>query len=118
MYDFIVQLVLVGSLGAMIYLLARALPRVTDDQAVLPDGFFDRLVDRLPLERIDTAASSFLEKTLRKIKILVQKLDNVINSYLEQIRKHSPAVRASQQPNLKEKMEAMQDGVEKNSNER
>ena len=109
MYDFIVQLVLVGSLGVMIYLLARALPRVTDDHGVMPAGFFDRLVDRLPLERIDVAASSFFEKTLRKAKVLVLKMDNVINQYLEQVRKHSPAVKASQMPNLKEKMEAMQD---------
>ena len=109
MYDFIVQIVLVGSLAVMIYLLARALPRVTDDQGVMPPGFFDRLVDRLPLERIDTAASSFFEKMLRKAKILVLKLDNVINSYLEQVRRHSPAVKASQQVNLKEKMEQMQD---------
>ncbi len=107
MYDFIVQIVLVGSLAVLIYLLARALPRVTDDQGIMPAGFFDRLVDKLPLERIDGTLSSGLEKLLRKAKILVLKLDNVINSYLEQIRKHSPAVRASQQPNLKEKMEAM-----------
>lgn len=114
MYDFIVQIVLVGSLAVMIYLLARALPRVTDDQGVMPSGFFDRLVDKLPLERIDVFISAALEKMLRKAKILVLKLDNVINSYLEQIRKHSPAVRASQQPNLKEKMEAMQNESKNN----
>lgn len=114
MYDFIVQIVLVASLAAMIYLLARALPRVTDDQGVLPAGFFDRLVDKLPLERIDISISAALEKTLRKAKILVLKLDNVINTYLEQIRRHSPAVKAAQQPNLKEKMEALQDESKNN----
>jgi hypothetical protein len=109
MYNFTVQITLVTSLAVMIYLLARALPRVSDADEGAAAGFFDRLVDKLPLERIDITISAILEKTLRKSKILVLKLDNAINSYIEQIRKHSPAVKASQQVNLKEKMEAMQD---------
>jgi hypothetical protein len=114
MYDFIVHIVLVASLAAMIYLLARALPRVVDEEGTVAAGFFDRLVDKLPLQRIDYSISSGLEKMLRKAKILVLKLDNVINNYLEQIRKHSPAVKATQQVNLKEKMEAMQDDTKNN----
>lgn len=107
MYDFIVNIVLVGSLAIMIYLLARALPRVTDEHGVMPSGVFDRLVEKLPLQRIDLMISSFFEKLLRKAKVLVLKLDNTINEYLAQVRRHSPAVKAAQQPNLKEKMEAM-----------
>ncbi len=114
MYDFIVHIVLVGSLGIMIYLLARALPRVADEQGVLQSGFFDRLVERLPLQRIDLVISGALEKLLRKAKILVLKLDNTINRYLEQIRKHSPAVKAAE-VNLKEKMEAMAAESDKNN---
>lgn len=109
MYDFIVHLVLVGSLAIMIYLLARALPRVVDEQGTVASGFFDRLVDRLPLQRIDLMLSEFFVKFLRKAKILVLKLDNTINNYLEHIRKHSPAARAAEQVNLKEKMEAMKE---------
>ena len=111
MYDFIVHIVLVVSLAAMIYLLARALPRVTDESGLTSVGFFDRLVDRLPLQRIDLMMSAFFEGSLRKAKILVSKLDSVINDYLEQIRKHSPAVRASQQVNIKQKMEALQENT-------
>lgn len=109
MYDFIVHIVLVTSLAVMIYLLARALPRVVDDQGTVASGFFDRLVDRLPLQRIDIMLSEFFIKMLRKVKILVLKLDNTINHYIDQIRKHSPAVKAATQVNLKEKMEAMQE---------
>lgn len=118
MYDFIVHITLVGSMAIMIYLLARALPRVTDDNGVMPSGVFDRLVEKLPLQRIDLMISAFFEKILRKLKILLSKFDNTINGYLIQIRKHSPAVKASEQPNLKEKMEAMQDGVEKKQENR
>jgi len=112
MYDFIVHISLVGSLAIMIYLLARALPRVADDSGIMSSGMFDRLVEKLPLQRIDLMISAFFEKVLRKIKILVSKFDNMINSYLIQVRKHSPAAKAAQQVNLKEKMEAMQEGKE------
>lgn len=107
MYDFIVHITLVGSMGIMIYLLARALPRVTEDEGVMPAGVFDRLVEKLPLQRIDLMISAFFEKVLRKMKVLVSKFDNMINGYLAQVRKHSPAVKAAEQVNLKEKMEAM-----------
>jgi hypothetical protein len=73
----------------------------------MPAGFFDKMVERLPLQRIDLMISAFFEKVLRKMKILVAKFDNTINGYLVQIRRHSPAVKATQQVNLKEKMEAM-----------
>lgn len=109
MYDFVIHIVLVVSLGAMIYLLARALPRVSDEHGVLPPGFFDRLVDRLPLDRIDIALSAMLERTLRKIKILILKMDNVVNSYIEQVRRHSPISRKQTTEDLKEKIEALQE---------
>ncbi len=112
MYDFVVHIVLVGSLAMMIYLLARALPRVTDDNGVMPAGFFDKMVEKLPLQRLDLIISAFFEKILRKMKILVSKFDNMINGYLAQVRRHSPAVKEAQQVNLKEKMEAMQEDKE------
>jgi len=111
MYDFIIHIALVVSLGVIIYLLARALPRVTDEHGTLPPGLFDRLVDRLPLQRIDIAISAFLERLLRKGKVLVSKMDNSINSYIERVRKHSPAVRMAREPDLKEKMEAMKEDM-------
>lgn len=88
MYDLILQLLIFSSLGAIIFLLARALPRVSDTgQVEHSTSFFDRLLTHLPLERVDAALDSFFEKFLRKVKILVLKLDNLINHYLGRIKK-------------------------------
>ena len=115
MYSFLINIILFASLAAMIYLLARALPRITDEEhaTVTHTSMFDRAIDRLPMERIDVAISSYLEKLLRKFKIFVSKLDNLINAHLAQIHRTSPAQKEKQGEILKEKMEALTDAVEK-----
>ena len=117
MYDLILRLLTFCSLGVMVYLLARALPRLSDGGST-EISFFDRLIDRLPLERIDLVITSLIARFLNRAKVIVARLDSIVNSYIEQIRLHSPALRAAQQQERKEKMEAMQDGVEKNSENR
>ena len=109
MYSILANLILFASLGTMIYLLARALPRISDEQhnVITHTSAVDRLIGRLPMERMDNAISSFLEKFLRKLKVLVLKMDNVINNYLVQLRRHSPVHQEKQGEILKEKMEAM-----------
>lgn len=116
MYSFLVNLIMFASLAAMIYLLARALPRITDEQhsEAVRVNFFDRLIDRLPMERIDVVISTSLEKLLRKFKLFVSKLDNVINAHLARVKKSSPIHQEKQGAILKEKMEALSDAVEKN----
>lgn len=115
MYSFLVNIILFASLAVMIYLLARALPRITDEEHIIEVhvSFFDRLIDRLPMERIDIVLSSFLEKILRKFKIFFAKLDNLINSHLARVKKSSPIHKEKEGVVLKEKMEAMADAVEK-----
>lgn len=83
MYDFILQLFLVGSLAVMVYLMARSLPRV--EGAGERSAFLDYLgkwARKIPVTKIDSSLSNYLEKTLRKIKIFVLKIDNVINKRL------------------------------------
>jgi hypothetical protein len=106
MFDFIIHILFVSSLGFIVYLIARALPRVADDGSPLSGGVFDRLVDRLPLQRLDQALLDVLERILRKAKMLVTKMDNSVNAHLARIRANSPAVKNAA-VNLKEKMEAM-----------
>lgn len=113
MYSFLTNIIMLVSLAVMIYLLARALPRVSDadHNTVTHTSAFDKLMDRLPMERLDTALSSFLEKFLRKLKLIVLKIDNVINNYLAQIKRHSPVHKEQQANVLKEKMEALSEVV-------
>jgi len=69
----------------IIYLMARAVPRV-DDEISKPAVKLDRLFDSLRLEKLDAILSNFLEKFLRKVKLFLMKLDNLTNNYLDKVK--------------------------------
>ena len=97
MYDFILQTSIIFSLGVIIYLIARGVPRVSQTgMPLVNQGAFDRFVSKLPLARIDAAMNSFLEKFLRKSKVLVMKIDNLINGWINKVRKPAEANPQSQ----------------------
>lgn len=90
MYNFILQIIVFSSLGLVIYLMARALPRVSDSGAPpRGPGFFDRLMSRLPMAKIDENINSFFAKFLRRSKVVVMKIDNFINHRLGRLTKKS-----------------------------
>ncbi|MBI3638647.1 hypothetical protein HY227_02800 [Candidatus Wolfebacteria bacterium] len=92
MYNFILQIALMFSLGLMIYLVARAVPRIGDDIQVSPSvNKLDRLIASLPLEKIDSVFGSFLEKTLRRLRLVLMRLDNNVGNYLNKIKKFNNA---------------------------
>ncbi len=73
------------SLGTIIYLMARAVPRVGDELSK-PAGKFDRWLNSLRLEKFDIILNNFLEKALRNAKLILMKLDNFVNEYLDKIK--------------------------------
>jgi len=85
MYNFILQIAIMLSLGMIIYLMARAVPRVGDEISK-PTVKFDHWFGSLQLEKLDVILSNFLEKLLRKIKLFLMKLDNVTNNYLDKVK--------------------------------
>lgn len=88
MYNLILQLATFSSLAVIVYLMARAVPRVKDDGAPAhAPGAFDRLLSKLPLEAMDARLNSASEKVLRKLKVFVMKVDNLLNQYLKRVRK-------------------------------
>lgn len=104
MYDFVVQTSLAISLIIILYLFARALPRLSDLPEAKPN-VFDRVIGRLPLDKMDSAIASFSERILRKSKILVMKADHLINGYITKIKLHEEA--KQKRTSLKEKMQAL-----------
>ena len=87
MFQFILTNVFLISLGALLYFVIRTLPRIEPDNGV-PDtkGFFERLiVSRIP-ERVDGAVNGFLFKFLRKFKIALLKIDNLIGQQIKKIQ--------------------------------
>lgn len=87
MYDFLLQTSFFLSLGVIIYLMARAVPRVNDaGETIHTVNAFDRLLSKLPLHEIDEKLNLLSEKFLRKLKILVMRSDNFINYYLNKLK--------------------------------
>ncbi|MBI4159630.1 hypothetical protein HY504_00485 [Candidatus Wolfebacteria bacterium] len=101
MYNFIFEIGFFLGLGTMIYLVARAVPRVGDD--LLADehhsGLIDRLIARIPMEKLDEMSSRFLLKMLRRTRLVILRLDNLIGKSLEKVKRSnnnsSTSLRAS-----------------------
>lgn len=91
MYSLLLQLITFASLAVIVYLMARAVPRVRDEEIgrTHAAGRFDALLSKLPLEKVDAWLNAFFEKTLRKTKVVVLKFDNLLNQYLNRVKRAS-----------------------------
>ncbi|MDE2001383.1 MAG: hypothetical protein KGI60_02315 [Patescibacteria group bacterium] len=91
MYNFILQTIIMASLAVIIYLFARAIPRVGDPAFAGRDrDYVADLLDRLPLEKADAFVTMALEKLLRKLKVVVLKFDNILTRHLHGLRSEAP----------------------------
>ncbi len=76
----------------MIYLVARAVPRVNDtvfDESSINKGLGERLgkfIDSLPIEKADLTISRILERLLRNVKLLVMRVDNKLSQHLAKFK--------------------------------
>ncbi len=84
MIRFIIQTLIILSLGGMLYLMAKALPRVSDEETV-DHMRHSRLMEYL--EKLDELLKSFFEKALRRSRVWLLKLDNVITKKLDRFKK-------------------------------
>lgn len=78
-------------LGIMIYLIARAAPKVGDDIADDIKGQIsklDRIFSPARFEKFDVIFNNLVEKGLRKLKLLLMKLDNLTNNYLDKVKSY------------------------------
>ncbi|MEK7463063.1 MAG: hypothetical protein AAB621_01710 [Patescibacteria group bacterium] len=88
MYSFTLQFLIMASLAAIIYLVARTIPRI-DENVVLghpKKSFLENFFSKLPLEKIDLMFDNLLEKILRKFKIVVMKVDNTLTRRLSNFK--------------------------------
>lgn len=93
MYDFLTNITLIVSSGIIIYLLARALPRLPESEPTpnVEPHAFERLMRRVPLAKIDTALSGFFEKWLRKMRVMVLKAENLVSAGIRKMQKKTNA---------------------------
>ncbi|MEK7193567.1 MAG: hypothetical protein AAB652_02145 [Patescibacteria group bacterium] len=90
MLQFIITTILMASVGTMLYLIARSLPRIGEEQkSHLKYGILDRWVASEIPERIDSMMAGFTEKFLRKTRLFLSKVDNSITERLKKTRARS-----------------------------
>ena len=70
----------------MIYLLSRALPRVNGGEVGKLWSAVRDFTKRIPLERIDRSINKFFEKFLRRAKVGILRVDNLVSSYLGKVK--------------------------------
>ena len=87
-FDFLLQIFLYSSFGVLIYLLSRGVPRIEDGhKGVHGADFFDRMLAKLPLKKMDSWLNVALSKILRRSKVFSMKFDNFVHSHLEKLKK-------------------------------
>ena len=87
MLEFISVSVLMISFSAVLYLMARALPRIAEEpQAEDRRSILDRWAHSQIPEKVDIALNGFLLKFLRKLKVLVLRLDNTLSKHLQKVK--------------------------------
>ena len=88
MYNFILQTAIFTSLAALIYLAAATLPRLTDKpEEAKPVRSLSGWLSFLPLEKMDNKLNALLERFLRRVKLVVMKLDNFLSRQLGKFKK-------------------------------
>src|ERR1700688_4477270 len=86
MLEFIFTIILMASLSVVLYLMVQALPRLTEEPHTERKNFLDRWAHSEIPEKVDASLNGFLLKLLRRIRVLVLKLDNSLSNHLQKIR--------------------------------
>jgi len=87
MYDLFLQIVFMGSLGVIIYIMALSIPRL--DYADKPIGKIKQVLSNIPLHKIDHFLTGYKERILRRIRLITLKLDNLISSSLHKSKEEN-----------------------------
>lgn len=80
MYDFILQLVFMGSLAAIVYIMALSIPRI--DFSPAEEHPVKKLIASIPLKKIDESLVLYKDRILRKLRIVILKAENFISKLL------------------------------------
>ena|SRR3989344_2448009 len=86
MFPFILTNILLVSVGIVLYVMARTLPRIEGNGAEDKKGMLERWIASEIPEKFDAALNSFLFKFLRRAKVAVLKVDNSISGRLQKMK--------------------------------
>ncbi len=91
LYSFIFETIIFLGIGVIILILARALPRIADETAprVSQKNKLIRVIQDIPLDKVDDLIKLVIHKTLRKTKIIINKADNFVTEKMRAVRPDS-----------------------------
>lgn len=78
-YNFILQLVFLISFGVIVFLVASAMPRIQEGEEKVAS---EPWIKKLPLKQMDNFVAEAKNKTLRRVKVVILKVENFINKHL------------------------------------
>lgn len=93
MLKFVLNTLIMLSLGAILYLVAKTLPRI-DDRSENKDDTLKAHWLMSYLEKTDAWLKSQLEKILRRSKVWILKLDNYVSERLGKFKKDVPPAKS------------------------
>jgi hypothetical protein len=73
------------SLSAVLYLMVRALPRIVEEPSE-KRSFLDRWAHSQIPERVDVVLNGYLLKIMRRLRVVVLKIDNSLSKHLEKVK--------------------------------
>lgn len=85
MHNLILQIALILSFGIIVYLFIKAMPRIgngEDKKEPSLKNFFANI----KLDQVDETINLVLEKVLRRLKLLIMRMDNSITGFLNNIK--------------------------------
>ncbi|MDO8516057.1 MAG: hypothetical protein Q7S28_02285 [bacterium] len=85
MLELIFSNLLFVSVGALLIIVVRSLPRIGELE-VKKLGLVERLIVSEIPERVDVAINAFLFKTVRRMKVGVLKMDNTLTKHIERMK--------------------------------
>lgn len=88
MFAFILTNIFFLSLAGLILLVARAIPRVEEDQ-VKKRSILDKLAASELPEKLDVVLGSTIFKLLRKFKVVILRMDNFVNKEIKHFSKNA-----------------------------
>jgi hypothetical protein len=89
MVNYLLEVLMMVSLGLILYLFARALPRVNDaDLEAKPTPGLPHWVHEY-LEKIDEWILATIEKTIRRFRLWILKIDNTLSEKLKRFKRET-----------------------------
>lgn len=85
-YELLLEIIIVAGIATIIVILARAVPRIDGSVDSSTERFIDRILGKVPLASIDAMTSIFFEKLLRKVRVLVLRIENMVTNWINYFR--------------------------------